>query len=282
MRTSPHAPRGRGSARFPTTSGCPPESKVMTIGTDALKGPGGMVQTHRTNMELWLLRGFELRWQGEPINIPVSSRRLLAFLALHDRPLHRPYIAGRLWPDTLDVKAAANLRTALWRLRRPRSDLIACDATHLALHGSVWVDVHALEGLAHRLLHDASGIDLAAIDPHAWTGELLPDLWDSWLVFERERLRQVSLHALEALCRRCLDAGHIAEAVLAGVATVETEPLRESANQLLIEAHLAERNQSEAVRHYERYRELLRSELRLEPSPQLSALIEAREALTVP
>jgi len=241
-----------------------------------------MVQTHRSDVELLLLRGFELRWRNEPIAVPVSSRRLLAFLALQDRPLHRAHVAGRLWPDTPELKAAANLRTVLWRLRRPGLDLITCGATHLALHGWVWVDVRALERLAHRLLRDPLGVDLAAIDPRAWAGELLPDLWDSWLVFERERLRQLSLHTLEALCRRCIDAGHIAQAVSAGMAAVQTEPLRESANRLLIQAHLAEGNLSEAVRHYMRYRDLLRRELRLEPSTFLSALIEASTPLTAP
>ncbi len=232
-----------------------------------------MVQAQRAGLELLLLRGFELRSRGEPLELPVGSQRLLAFLALHDRPLHRAHVAGSLWPNTLDAKAAANLRSALWRLRRPGPDVLAATPVHLSLDPAVWVDVRTLEDVAYRLLHEPDQMDLAAIDPHALGGELLPDLWDAWVVIERERLRQVSLHALEALCKRCLDAGYVAHAVLAGTMAVEADPLRESANRVLIEAHLAEGNRSEAIRQFECYERLLCRELDLEPSHDLRALV---------
>ena len=43
------------------------------------------------------------------------------------------------------------------------------------------------------------------------------------------------------------------------------DPLRESARNVLIRLHLAEHNQSEALREFDRYRRLLRSELDLDP-----------------
>ena len=51
------------------------------------------------------------------------------------------------------------------------------------------------------------------------------------------------------------------------------EPLRESAHRMVISAHLAEGNCSEALRQYERFRALLADALGLEPSPQLTELI---------
>ena len=51
------------------------------------------------------------------------------------------------------------------------------------------------------------------------------------------------------------------------------DPLRESANRVLIEAHLAEGNLIEARRTYERYRDSVRRELGVDPGEQLASLV---------
>src|SRR6266702_3475376 len=87
------------------------------------------------------------------------------------------------------------------------------------------------------------------LDPAPLTGELLPD-WnaDDWILVERERLRQLSLHGLDAICTRLLALHRYCEAVEAGLAAVRSEPLRESAHRMLIAVHLAEGNYNEALR----------------------------------
>ena len=70
-------------------------------------------------VRLNLLRGFELWCDGERVTLPMSAQRVLAFLALHDRPVLRLYVAGSLWLDASEERSYANLRSALWRLRRP-------------------------------------------------------------------------------------------------------------------------------------------------------------------
>jgi DNA-binding SARP family transcriptional activator len=55
---------------------------------------------------------------------------------------------------------------------------------------------------------------------------------------------------------------------------VRAEPLRESGRAALIQVHLAEGNQSEAVREFTRYQALLRAELGLEPTRRLRQLIQ--------
>jgi DNA-binding SARP family transcriptional activator len=55
---------------------------------------------------------------------------------------------------------------------------------------------------------------------------------------------------------------------------MKVEPLRESAHATLIRVHLAEGNQSEALRVYERYSALLQLALGLTPTDRLSALVE--------
>jgi DNA-binding SARP family transcriptional activator len=106
--------------------------------------------------------------------------------------------------------------------------------------------------------------------------DLLPGWYDDWVIFERERIRQRLLHALEALSRRLVEADRCAEAVDAAISAVSADPLRESANRVLIEAHLAESNLIEARRAYQRYRDSLHRELGVEPSEALVNLVRSR------
>jgi len=69
------------------------------------------------------------------------------------------------------------------------------------------------------------------------------------------------------------DLGRLGEAAGAARAAMKVEPLRESSHASLIRVHLAEGNQSEALRVYERYRVLLNDVLGLEPTERLSDLV---------
>jgi DNA-binding SARP family transcriptional activator len=223
-------------------------------------------------LRLRLLRGFELTDGDQRLPVPLASRRLLAFLALHDRELSRSLVAGTLWPDTTEPKAAANLRTALWRVPQSDPPIVRATITHLALDPAVWVDVQAVVSLARALIDDRF-VAAHEIDPAELAGELLPDFWDHWLVAEREKVRQLTVHALERLALRLLDSGDGPRAVLAALTAVEMDPLRESANRVLIQSHLAEGNSAEAIRQFVRFRSLLRDELGLEPTRALSGLV---------
>lgn len=222
-------------------------------------------------LSLNLLRGFDLRVGGEAVAVPLASQRLLAFLALKNGPLQRLYVAGTLWTDSTEGRSCANLRSSLWRLRRTGHELIRATPQHLALAPSVDVDVHRLVRVARRALEPLPPED--AQMHHELDGELLPDWYEDWVESSREHVRQLRLHALEAVAERLLGAGHYGQAVDAGLEAVRTEPLRESAHRVLIRVYLAEGNPAEAIRCFLRYRVLLADELGLEPSEQMQALV---------
>ena len=208
------------------------------------------------------------------LDVPDSGKRLLAFVALHCGAVDRRYAAGTLWPICDDRRAAGNLRSALWRLRSCRIPLVTADKTSMSLSHGIVVDVDVVSEWASRLIQGSASQDDLVVGPRGVDAlDLLPGWYDDWVLMERERNRQRLLHALEALTHALIGSGRCAEAVEAAMLAVTSEPLRESAQRALIEAHLAEGNWVEGRRRFETYRRLLMRELGIEPRRALSDLL---------
>jgi DNA-binding SARP family transcriptional activator len=229
-------------------------------------------------LRLSLFGGFELRDRGSLVRLPLSAERLVAFLAIQDRPLHRAYVAGSLWPETTDDRASASLRSGLWRLRRRRQPLVEATTTRLRLGEGVWVDVHDVTTIVWQVIDSAAHLSEVTLATLSVPAELLPGWYEDWVIVERERLRQLRLHALEILCERLTSSRLFGQAIEAGLAAVRDEPLRESAHRALIKAYLAEGNAGEALRQYRRYGKLLHEELGLAPSPEMNQLLDVISA----
>lgn len=222
-----------------------------------------------------LLRGFELEHDGEPVELPLASQRVVAFLALQQRPVQRTFVAGSLFLDSSDERANARLRTALWRIGRPAGAVVVASTTHLALADGTDVDLRTASDRARRVVGGSSTIAAEDVDDLTLSGDLLPDWYDDWVLLERERFRQLRMHALESLCCRLAAERRFAEAADAGLAAIEVEPLRESAHRALIQAYLLEGNACDALRQYRLFCNLLRRELDLQPSSQIRDLIRS-------
>lgn len=227
-----------------------------------------------------LIGGPYVRYGAERRSVPEGSKKLLAFVALRRGRVERPYAAGVLWPFGGDLRAAGNLRSALWRLRRAGIDVVEADKWSLRLAEKVQVDVHRLAGWSNRLIHgSAEAEDLTSDQVPDAACHLLPGWYDEWAVLERERIRQRVLHALEALSVALSEQGRHAEAVEVALRAVLEEPLRESGQRALLAAYLAQGNLAEARRAYAKFARLLRSELGVEPSRQITALMAGRQAM---
>lgn len=211
--------------------------------------------------------------------VPEGSKQLLVLVALRRRRVERRWAAGTLWPFADDERAAGNLRSALWRLRRAKIDVLVADKSSLTLSTDVIVDLHLIDQWATRLIEGrAEAGDLAISQSWADALDFLPGWYDDWALMERERLRQRILHALEALSEKLASTGRFADAVETAILAVSAEPLRESAQRTLIEAYIAEGNLAEAHRCYRSYRDLLHRELGVAPSGDLLAILRAPPA----
>jgi DNA-binding SARP family transcriptional activator len=226
-------------------------------------------------IRLSLLNTFELVRDGVPEVVPMSGQRLLALLALHPRPLLRPYVAGTLWPETSEDRAHGSLRSALWRVQRLCPGLIEPAGARLGLGPAVEVDLHAAEAFARHVLDESDAAFVGAHPSPLLLGDLLPDWYDDWVLFEQERFRHLRLRTLDVLCERLTRAGRLREAAAVGHAALAAEPLRESAHRALVGIHLAEGNAFEALRQYRLCRRLLDQQLGIEPSDLMEELMRS-------
>lgn len=224
---------------------------------------------------LLLLGGFELELDGVPATVAGPARQLLAHLAVRHRrrPASRAALAERLWPGAPPGRAGSNLRSVLWRLPRPRGrQLVVSDATAVRL-AALEVDLYEAEQLAAGLSGPEPPDAELLADLSALGEDLLPDWTDEWLTVERESHRQRRLHALERCSTYLREVGRYGDALAAGLTAVHSEPLRESAHRRVIEAHLAEGNDAEALRQFDGYRRLMADELGLPPSPVIRRMV---------
>ena len=77
--------------------------------------------------------------------------------------------------------------------------MVETSGEKISLVSDVAVDVAAAVVQAHRLLDPASDECPSFYDVRL-RDDLLPDWYDDWLAYERERFRQLRIDALESLC----------------------------------------------------------------------------------
>jgi DNA-binding SARP family transcriptional activator len=210
-------------------------------------------------------------------DLPRCAQRLIAHLSLYGRA-PRAAVAGQLWPDVPEDHAHGSLRSALWRVQKSVPGLVEVSGGALGLASGVRVDVREFRDWAQRVLDPDAVVDGVMAPESVCRGELLPGWYDDWVLLERERLRQLRMHALEALADKLACTGRYGEAAQAAYAAVHTEPLRESAHRAVVRVHLAEGNIVEAVRAYGAFRDMLIHELGVAPTKQMEELMSCAHA----
>jgi len=230
-----------------------------------------------TNLTLHLLGAWRLDDGVDEVTTSSTMRRLLALLALQG-PTNRFAAAGMLWPDSPARRAAGSLRELLWRTRQAHPDLITVGRDTIALARSVRVDAPMLRSAVERLRRGPARTvgmsdDLVEL---CTAGDLLPGWSEPWVETEREQLRQLQQLALELLAAHRLAQHCPDEALPIALAAAAAEPLRESAQRIVVRAHLAMGNYSQAVIQFERYSDLLDDELGVRPSREFSDLLRQR------
>ncbi len=218
-----------------------------------------------------------------------QDRLLFAYLVCErSRPVPREELADTLWPDGPPPAWQTALNALVSRLRRllDHGELRAFDAAvtqefgqyQLRLPAAAWVDLEA----AAAYLDQAEGA-LRAGEPRRAFGAatvaagigarpFLSGQDGPWVAGQRLRIERQRVRALECLAEVWLASGEPALGVEAASQALALDPYRETAHQLLMRAHAGTGNPAQAVRAYQRLRELLVAELGTDPSRETEAL----------
>lgn len=227
----------------------------------------------RSMVAIRLSGPFELSVNGCRIGVPHTVERMLAALALANGSVSRARLAGELWYDADEQRAASNLRTALWRLNQARVDVVVTARDLLALAPDVVVDVRELVTMFRTTICGVSPDAVARAELLTTHTDLLPEWDDLWVATERERFRLLRLEALESAASTMIAAQRYWAALDLALFAVGSDPLRESAWRLVVRIHLLQGNLAEAVRAYHSYRIMLLDEMGMVPSDLMQDLV---------
>jgi SARP family transcriptional regulator, regulator of embCAB operon len=217
-----------------------------------------------------------------------QGRLLFAYLvAARGRPVPRDELAEVLWEESPPATWEKALTVIASKVRSLLADggvdgttalTSAFGCYRLELPKGTWVDLIAAEDAAEQAEDALSTADL---DQAKAEGTLAASLVErpflpgdngAWVAEKRRELADVRVRALSVLADGCLRSGDPLEAVKWAEQLTVLEPFRETGYRRLMEAHVAAGNRAEALRVYERCRQLLAEELGAYPSPETEAI----------
>ena len=200
---------------------------------------------------------------------------LIAYLALHPRPVHRDELLEAFWPGADPRRTRPRLRQAVRDARRLLGTAIAGE------HESYWLDRAAVDvdlDKLERLFAAANTAEPEHADVlmeralRLFRGEPLAGSDYAWSENEVPRLRATFVDLLEQAARRRLETGEARAALDAAERGLDVDTLNESLWRLAMEAE-SELGLREAVaERYERLRALLDERLGLEPAQETRLL----------
>jgi DNA-binding SARP family transcriptional activator/predicted ATPase len=257
-----------------------------------------------STVQLSLLGPLQIRiGENRLLDLPMRKEMaLLAYLALEHGHAHsRESLMALLWPDVATDKARLSLRVNLSNLKKRLQGVDVDALFHITPLG-----IQFVVG-ACRLDTVDFNLDLRSGDRHEHRGDELCDrcqpafaravalyrgtfldglyieecqLLDEWLFMQRERFRMQMLDALERLSHFHLRRSEYGPALAYARKQLEIDPLHEQAHLEIMQIHVAQGDRTGALRQFSRCRAVLRDELGVEPSIEISELHQ--QILTAP
>ena len=224
-------------------------------------------------LEVRFLGQFDVRLDGDPVDIPSRpAQSLFAYLILNAGKSHRrEMLAGLFWPESDEKNARANLRHALWRLRKSLDQYIEADKLTVAFKDEAPYHLDADE-----LAFEPDGV---ALDEYMrrmdeYQGGLLPGFYEDWVVSERERLEALFNKRMQQLLERLTSEERWAAVLEWAERWIARSSLPEEAYRALMRGHAAVGDSAGVAMTYERLVENLQEELGVEPSLLTQSLYE--------
>jgi DNA-binding SARP family transcriptional activator len=239
------------------------------------------------DVQIRCLGRFEVSRQGVTIRHwrRRAAERLLKYLLVNGRRVHRDVLLDVLWPDVPIQQSIRGLRVTLHALRRAIAqvapdgepiELIRAEGDTYVLntHG-MWIDSDAFDerysaGLRfeRHLQVEAAVREYTAAEALYRDDFLVDDLYEDWTVLPREELKDKYLLILTRLSQFSMDALDLDGCIRRSHALLAKEPCREDAYQRLMHCYARLGQRGSALRWYQICERTLHQELDVAPSEE--------------
>lgn len=232
--------------------------RVLTLGQDVVERDGVRVTTSD--------------WRA-------SAARELFYYLMFCGPVSREDINLEFWPDSSSSRSRSRFHTTLYRARHALGEnfiLFQDDYYQLNPETEIWCDAQEVESLTTqaRLLspRDARAFDLWRKAVELYKGDFLTSVDRDWAIERRELLHEAYIEALIGVGECARARGDFRAALASFKQALDKEPYREDINRAIMISYADLGDKHQIATHMDKFRELLRQDLSVEPSPETVAL----------
>lgn len=233
-------------------------------------------------LRMRLLGSPELNLGGVPLTF---GRRkavgLLVYLALTGQPVARETLSTLFADETSEQLALQNLRVSLNELRAHVAGHLVLSRQIVAFNREAphWIDVREFE----HLVKAADPGDVSALDraTELYGDDLLAGFairnapaFDTWLIGERQRLRDLALGVWRRQLDRFADAGNAMDGLATAERILKAYPVDEQTYRVAMGLLAGCGERERALRLYERCRAALAEQLGAAPQAETTTLYE--------
>lgn len=219
------------------------------------------------------------------------AQELLSYLLLHrDRAYPREALASLLWEDADATQARKYLRQALWQIQTTLQAFVGADAQELLTLDGDWVQLNSVACLSLDVAQFERAVD-ACQGTHGahlsdvqrdeleraiqlYRGDLLEGCYQDWCLFERERLQNSYLVALDKIVACCDARGCVDRGLFHAEMILRCDPTEEQAHYHIMHMHWLAGHRTRAMRQYQLCEKMLLQELDVQPSERTKKLYD--------
>jgi len=223
-------------------------------------------------LEILTFGGLQIFLDGQLANFPTrKTQALLIYLLVTARPQARDHLANLFWDDRSQKQAMGNLRTTLTRLRANIGEYLQITRHTVALSSkpeTVWTDTNEFNSILNGTPKSDDIDNLLTL----YKGDFLAgffvsdcDNFEMWIARERDKYQSLLIGKLHHEIQRRLKNHEFEQGILYAQKLLDLAPFDEGAHRSLMRLLAGNDQRTEALKQYERCRQLLEEELGIEP-----------------
>ena len=219
-----------------------------------------------------------------------KAEALLYYLAVAGQGRPREALANLLWGEMPEAKAKRNLTQILSLLRKRFEPFLEIEPQQVGFKPGTdyWIDVVEFEQMLEAV-DPAKSLEQLRQAVDLYRGDFLQGFFvkeafsfEEWALTERERLRELMLHALQTLLNGALTQADYAAGLDYAGRLLALEPWHETAHRQMMRLLALSGRREAALAQYETCRQVLAEALGVEPLAETTALFERLRAAASP